>query len=107
MDKSLFQFIWKNSKRNQFVLLAITVLTFPLLYISLELPKRIINDAIGDLSVESSSRNARGNNQIGWQLASKNVLRNARAETAIVGNRQHHVIGARRRVGVRGVYTSP
>ncbi|HBB82496.1 MAG TPA: ABC transporter ATP-binding protein [Sulfitobacter sp.] len=47
MDKSLFQFIWKNSKRNQFVLLAITVLTFPLLYISLELPKRIINDAIG------------------------------------------------------------
>ncbi|MEM5542724.1 ABC transporter transmembrane domain-containing protein [Sulfitobacter sp. AS92] len=47
MDKSLFQFIWKNSKRNQFVLLAITLLTFPLLYISLELPKRIINDAIG------------------------------------------------------------
>ncbi|NUH64073.1 cyclic nucleotide-binding domain-containing protein [Sulfitobacter sp. S0837] len=47
MDKSLFQFIWKNSKRDQLLLLAITLLTFPLLYISLELPKRIINDAIG------------------------------------------------------------
>ena len=47
MDKSLFQFIWKHSKREQLVLLCVTLLTFPLLYVSLELPKRIINDAIG------------------------------------------------------------
>ncbi len=47
MEKSLFQFIWKHSKRSQLVLLAVTILTFPVLYISLELPKRIINDAIG------------------------------------------------------------
>jgi len=47
MEKSLFQFIWKYSKRQQLVLLAVTLLTFPFLYISLELPKRIINDAIG------------------------------------------------------------
>ncbi|AXI43937.1 ABC transporter transmembrane domain-containing protein [Sulfitobacter sp. SK011] len=47
MDKSLFQFIWKYSKRDQLVLLGVTLLTFPLLYVSLELPKRIINDAIG------------------------------------------------------------
>jgi putative ABC transport system ATP-binding protein len=47
MEKNLFQFIWKYSKRDQLVLLAITLLTFPILYVSLELPKRIINDAIG------------------------------------------------------------
>jgi ABC-type multidrug transport system fused ATPase/permease subunit len=47
MDKSLFQFIWKYSKHDQLVLLGVTLLTFPLLYVSLELPKRIINDAIG------------------------------------------------------------
>ncbi len=47
MEKSLFQFIWKYSKRDQLILLAVTLLTFPILYISLELPKRIINDAIG------------------------------------------------------------
>lgn len=47
MEKSLFQFIWKYSKRNQLMLLAVTLMTFPILYLSLELPKRIINDAIG------------------------------------------------------------
>lgn len=47
MEKSIFKFIWKYSKRDQIILLLVTLLTFPILYISLELPKRIINDAIG------------------------------------------------------------
>ncbi len=47
MEKTLFAFIWKHSKREQFVLLIVTVLSFPFLYASLELPKMIINDAIG------------------------------------------------------------
>ncbi|MDX2321959.1 MAG: ABC transporter transmembrane domain-containing protein [Moritella sp.] len=47
MEKSIFQFIWKYSKINQLALTAVTLLTFPILYVSLELPKRIINDAIG------------------------------------------------------------
>ncbi len=47
MEPTLFSFIWKHSKRQQFVLLALTVLSFPFLYASLELPKQIINDAIG------------------------------------------------------------
>ena len=47
MEKSLFQYIWKYSKKDQLILLLVTLLTFPILYISLELPKRIINDAIG------------------------------------------------------------
>jgi len=50
MERTLFGFIWKYSKRQQFVLLGVTLLTFPFLYASLELPKRIINDAIGATS---------------------------------------------------------
>ncbi|MFK7853643.1 MAG: ABC transporter transmembrane domain-containing protein [Granulosicoccus sp.] len=46
MEKSIFKYIWKYSKKNQIVLLAVTLLTFPILYVTLELPKRIINDAI-------------------------------------------------------------
>ncbi|MEM9604176.1 MAG: ABC transporter transmembrane domain-containing protein [Pseudomonadota bacterium] len=48
MEKSLFRYIWTHSKKEQIVLLLVTVATFPILYVSLELPKRIINDAIGD-----------------------------------------------------------
>lgn len=47
MDSTLFAFIWKHSKREQLSLLIFTIITFPFLYVSLELPKRIINDAIG------------------------------------------------------------
>ena len=47
MEKSLFKFIWKYSKREQIIQLLITLLTFPVLFASLELPKRIINDGIG------------------------------------------------------------
>ncbi len=47
MERSIFSFIWKYSKRDQLYLLAFTLFTFPFLYATLELPKRIINDAIG------------------------------------------------------------
>lgn len=47
MERSLFSFIWKYSRREQLALLAFTIFTFPFLYATLELPKRIINDAIG------------------------------------------------------------
>ena len=47
MERSLFSFIWKYSRREQLVLLGFTLFTFPFLYATLDLPKRIINDAIG------------------------------------------------------------
>ncbi|MDF3415280.1 cyclic nucleotide-binding domain-containing protein [Sulfitobacter sp. M57] len=47
MERSIFSFIWKYSRREQMTLLAFTLFTFPFLYATLELPKRIINDAIG------------------------------------------------------------
>ncbi|WP_171132760.1 MULTISPECIES: ABC transporter transmembrane domain-containing protein [unclassified Ruegeria] len=54
MEPTLFSFIWKYSKKQQLVLLVLTVLSFPFLYASLELPKQIINDAIGAPSNEVS-----------------------------------------------------
>ncbi len=50
MEPSIFSFIWKFSKRDQIFLLFFTLFTFPFLYATLELPKRIINDAIGSES---------------------------------------------------------
>ncbi|MGC3936849.1 ABC transporter transmembrane domain-containing protein [Roseobacter sp. EG26] len=50
IEKSIFQFIWKHSKRDQLILLIFTCALFPFLYLTLELPKRIINDAIGSVS---------------------------------------------------------
>lgn len=50
MDPTIFSFIWKHSKRDQLLLLALTIVTFPFLWVTLELPKRIINDAIGATS---------------------------------------------------------
>ncbi|QDG78357.1 ABC transporter ATP-binding protein [Labrenzia sp. PHM005] len=46
MEKSLFSFIWKYSARQQIYILLITVLTYPVIYILLELPKLIVNDAV-------------------------------------------------------------
>ena len=47
IEPTLFGFIWRYSRRDQLVLLVVTACLFPLLYLTLELPKRIINDAIG------------------------------------------------------------
>ncbi|MEO1490684.1 MAG: ABC transporter transmembrane domain-containing protein [Pseudomonadota bacterium] len=46
MDSKFFSFVWRHSKRDQLIILCLTIISFPLVYISLELPKIIINDAI-------------------------------------------------------------
>ncbi|MDT8344521.1 MAG: ABC transporter transmembrane domain-containing protein [Thermohalobaculum sp.] len=46
MEKSFFRFVWRFSKRDQLFILALTVASFPLVYVSLEIPKMIVNDAI-------------------------------------------------------------
>ena len=58
MDHGLFAYILKYSKRQQIALLCMIVISFPFYYLSLDLPKTIINDAISgtefpvDLSIE-------------------------------------------------------
>ena len=47
MEKSLYKFIIRHTKKQQIILLFLTLLSFPFLYATLELPKIIINEAIG------------------------------------------------------------
>jgi ABC-type multidrug transport system fused ATPase/permease subunit len=47
MDPTLFKYVRRYSLREQIYLLIFTVLSFPFLYASLELPKIIVNEAIG------------------------------------------------------------
>lgn len=47
MEPTLFKYIFRHSRRQQIVLLTTTVVSFPFLYLTLELPKTIINEAIG------------------------------------------------------------
>ncbi len=46
MENSIFQFIWRHSKRQQITIMLMTLASLPFLYLVLDLPKYIINDAI-------------------------------------------------------------
>lgn len=47
MDKNLVRFVWKFGKVDTIKTLIITFMTFPVIYISLEIPKIIVNEALG------------------------------------------------------------
>ncbi|MBT3358322.1 MAG: cyclic nucleotide-binding domain-containing protein [Rhodospirillales bacterium] len=47
MERTVFQFIRRYSMREQIVISLTTLISFPFLYFSLDLPKTIINGAIG------------------------------------------------------------
>lgn len=46
MDRSLYRYILKHSAKRQLVLLALVLVSMPIIYLSLELPKLIVNRAI-------------------------------------------------------------
>ena len=46
MSKTFISYVWQHSARRQIYVLFLTILSFPLLYMTLELPKQIINDAV-------------------------------------------------------------
>ena len=48
MERSLFSFILRFSLRQQIFIIFMTVLSFPVTYVTLELPKRIVNEALGE-----------------------------------------------------------
>ena len=50
MENGLFAYILRYSKRQQIVLMLMTIASFPFYYLSLDLPKTIINDAISGSS---------------------------------------------------------
>ena len=47
MERSLFRYILQHTWRDQVLLLVVTAVSFPLIYINLAIPKRIVNNAIG------------------------------------------------------------
>ena len=47
MEPGIYRYIFRFSKREQILLVVLTVISFPFLYLSLDLPKTIINKAIG------------------------------------------------------------
>lgn len=46
MEQNIFRFVWKHSRRDQIAILLLILLSLPFYWISLEIPKRIVNDAL-------------------------------------------------------------
>ena len=56
MDKSLFRYIWRHSRREQLVILAVVLASLPFYFLSLDLPRKIVNEAIQGKAFESGSQ---------------------------------------------------
>lgn len=46
MERSLFRYIWHHSRRDQITIFIVVLASLPFYFLSLDLPKRIVNDAI-------------------------------------------------------------
>lgn len=46
MERSLFRYVWQHSRRDQLFIFAVVIASLPFYYWSLDLPKRIVNEAI-------------------------------------------------------------
>src|SRR5829696_3566103 len=58
MDKSLFRYIWRHSRREQLIILAVVLASLPFYFLSLDLPRKIVNEAIQGKAFESGSQTA-------------------------------------------------
>ena len=54
MERSLFRYILQHTWRDQVLLLLVTAISFPLIYVNLEIPKRIVNSAIGGKNIPAT-----------------------------------------------------
>src|SRR5438128_8963325 len=46
MDQSLFRYIWRHSRRDQLIIFLVVLASLPFYFASLDLPRRIVNEAI-------------------------------------------------------------
>ena len=53
IEPSIYRYVLQHTKKDQLLLLALTVATMPVIYMSLEIPKIIINNAISGENVPS------------------------------------------------------
>lgn len=60
MDRSLFRYIWTHSKRDQLIIFAVVLIQLPFYFWSLDLPKRIVNEAIQGHAFEKGQTVAKG-----------------------------------------------
>lgn len=54
MDPSIYRYILKHTFKDQIYLILLTAASMPIVYISLEIPKKIINEAIGGENIPDS-----------------------------------------------------
>ena len=56
MERNLFKYIWRNSWRDQLIILGVVAIAQVFYFVSLDLPKQIVNNAIqGEAFVEGMS----------------------------------------------------
>jgi putative ABC transport system ATP-binding protein len=58
MDKSLFRYIWRHSRRDQLIIFAVVLASLPFYFASLDLPRRIVNEAIQGRAFEKGQQTA-------------------------------------------------
>src|SRR5688500_16453856 len=46
MDPNLFRYVWRHSRRDQLIIFAVVIASLPFYFASLDLPRRIVNEAI-------------------------------------------------------------
>lgn len=56
MERSLFRYIWNHSKREQLIILAVVLASQPFYFASLDLPRRIVNEAIQGKPFENGNQ---------------------------------------------------
>jgi putative ABC transport system ATP-binding protein len=59
MQGSIFRYAWMHSRRDQILIVAIVLASLPFYWFSLELPKRIVNDAIQGRAFTNGAPQAR------------------------------------------------
>src|SRR5919107_5139878 len=59
MDPNLFRYIWRHSRRDQLIIFAVVLGSLPFYFASLDLPRRIVNEAIQGRAFEKGQATAR------------------------------------------------
>src|SRR5690349_14302214 len=59
LDRNLFRYIWRPSKRDQILICSVVLASLPLYFASLDLPRRIVNEAIQGHAFEHGTTTAK------------------------------------------------
>lgn len=60
MERSFFSYVWRHSRREQWFVLALVVLSLPFYWASLDIPRLIVNDAIQGRAFNGGVAEVRG-----------------------------------------------